>query len=98
MKDAVPLLETAAGLAANNPKIHEELGKAYEILNDLPRAQQQLEEAVRLAPDVSGLHFKLGRILRRQGLRDEAQQQFEICEKLDSSHSSKETPNPFSPE
>ena len=96
--DAVSRLETAAGLSPKNPKIHEELGKAYEILNDLPRAREQLEEAVRLAPDVSGLHFKLGRIYRRQGLRDQAQQQFDICEKLDSTHSSAETPNPYSSE
>ena len=96
--DAVRPLEKAAELAAENPKVLEELGRAYEKLNDLPRAQHQLEEAIRLAPDVSGLHFKLGRILRREGLRDEAQKQFDICEKLDSTHSSKETPNPYSPE
>jgi tetratricopeptide (TPR) repeat protein len=98
VSEAVPLLELAAGLATNNPRIHEELSHAYEILNDLPRARQQLEEAVRLAPDVSGLHFKLGRIYRRQGLRDLAQEQFDICEKLDNTHSSSDTPNPYSPE
>ncbi len=98
VNEAIPSLETAAGLAANNPRIHEELGHAYESLNDLQRARQQLEEAVRLAPDVSGLHFKLGRIYRRQGLRDLAQAQFDICEQLDNTHSSTDTPNPYSPE
>lgn len=96
--EAVPPLELAVGLAPNNPKIHEELGRAFEILHDLPRASQQLEEAIRLAPNVSGLHFKLGRIYRREGLLDQAQEQFHICEKLDSTHSSTDTPNPYSPE
>lgn len=97
-REAVPLLETAAELAPENPKIHEELGRAYEILNDLSRARQQLEEAIRIAPDVPALHFKLGRILRREGLGDAAHQQFDICQRLNSTHSSHETPNPYSPE
>jgi tetratricopeptide (TPR) repeat protein len=98
VSEAVPPLELAARLAAKNPRIHEELSHAYEIQNDLPRARQQLEAAIRLAPDVSGLHFKLGRIYRREGLSDLAQEQFKICEKLDSTHSSSDTPNPYSPE
>jgi tetratricopeptide (TPR) repeat protein len=94
--EAVPQLQVAARLAEKNPKIHEVLGRAYEVLNDLPHAREELEEAVRIAPKVSALHFKLGRIYRREGLRDQAQQQFGICEKLDSTHSSGETPNPYS--
>jgi tetratricopeptide (TPR) repeat protein len=92
---ALPLLRQAAALAPRNPKIHEELGRVLEMQNKLHDAQSELEEAATLAPNASGLHFKLGRIYQREGLRDQAQQQFSICQKLNSTHSSTETPNPF---
>jgi Tfp pilus assembly protein PilF len=56
-----------------------------------------LERAVALAPQSSGLHFKLGEIYRKQGAKELARQQFEICAKLNSTHSSTTTPNPFLP-
>jgi hypothetical protein len=52
---------------------------------------------VALAPSTSGLHFKLGQIYRRQGMSDRAQREFEMCEKLNSTHSSTNTPNPLMP-
>ncbi|MHB8262094.1 MAG: hypothetical protein ACYDEC_17690, partial [Bacteroidia bacterium] len=66
-----------------------------EAESKLPQAQHELETAASLAPNASGLHFKLGRIYKREGLRDLAQQQFGICAKLDGTHSSIDTPNPY---
>jgi Flp pilus assembly protein TadD len=95
---ALPYLQTAARLAPKNPKIHEQLGRAYEVTDNLTQAQHELESATTLAEDVSALHFELGRIYRREGLRDRAQQQFDICAKLNNKHPSTKTPNPFSPD
>jgi len=92
---AIPLLRQASKLAPKNPKVHEELALALEAGNHLPEAQRQLEAAVTLAPQASGLHFKLGRLYQREGLHDLASQQFAICEKLYSTHSSANTPNPY---
>jgi tetratricopeptide (TPR) repeat protein len=92
---AIPFLSKAATLHPENPKVHEELGRAYEAQRNLPKAQSELEQAVTLAPDASGLHFRLGQIYRQEGLRDRAQHEFEICERLNSTHSSTITPNPF---
>jgi len=92
---AIPLLTKAATLAPNNPRIREELGQVYLTHQDLPKAQAELEKAVALAPDISALHFKLGQIYRKEGLRDRAQQEFDICSKLNSTHSSPATPNPL---
>jgi tetratricopeptide (TPR) repeat protein len=91
-----PLLKAAA-LSPGNPKIHEELGQVYEAQKDLPKAQAELEQAVALAPGISGLHFKLGQIYRHEGMHDRAQHEFEVCEKLNSTHSSSNTPNPPAP-
>jgi len=91
---ALPYLQRAVTLAPHNPKAHEQLGRVYDLLKLSGQAQQQLEQAIALAPQVAGLHFKLGQIYRREGKQQLAQQQFDICAKLNSTHSSTETPNP----
>ena len=94
---AMPYLAKADALSPGNPKIHEELSDVYAAQKNLPKAQSELEQAIALAPNTSALHFKLGRILREEGLRDRALQEFDICTKLSSSHSSSETPNLLTP-
>jgi Flp pilus assembly protein TadD len=94
---SVPYLTKAVLLAPTNPRIHDELAKVYEAQNDLKKAQDELQQAIALAPNSSELHFKLGRIYRREGLQDQAMQEFALCDKLNSTHSSTETPNPFTP-
>lgn len=95
---SIPYLAKAAALSPENPRIHEELGQVYEAKKNLPQAQAELEKAVALAPAISGLHFRLGQIYRHEGLRDRAQHEFELCEKLNSTHSSTSTPNPPVPD
>jgi Tfp pilus assembly protein PilF len=85
-------------LAPDNPKIHEELGDVYEAQRNLTQAQTELERAVALAPNTSALHFKLARIYRREGLLDRAQKEFDLCEKLNRTHSTTNTPNPLVPD
>lgn len=94
---ALPYLKTAVRLAPENPKIREQLARAYKAQKDLAGAQRQLEEAVKLAPKAAGLHYELGQVYWREGLHDKAQKQFKICARLNGGHSSTETPNPYSP-
>lgn len=93
-KEALPYLTKAAALSPDNPTVHEQLGKVYVALNDLPEAQAELQRAIAVAPNVSALHFKLGQILRKEGLTDRAREEFEICEKLSGPRSSTKVPNP----
>lgn len=93
----MPYLIKAVALAPKNPRIHDELAKVYEAQNDLKKAQDELQQAIALAPNSSELHFKLGRIYRREGLHNQAMQEFALCDKLNSTHSSTETPNTFTP-
>lgn len=94
LRGSLVYLAKAEALAPNNPKVHETLSDVYTSLKELPLAQQQLEKAVELAPATSALHYKLGQVYRKEGLREQAQQQFAVCEKLSSTHSSNKTPNP----
>lgn len=91
----LPLLEKAVTLGPQNPRAHEQLGKAWQQLHNLPKADAEMQAAVRLAPDVSALHFEMGRILQLEGLTAKAKVEFERCSALNATHStdSSETPN-----
>jgi tetratricopeptide (TPR) repeat protein len=91
---ALPNLQQAAILEPANPKAHEQLGRAYQTLQMLPQAEKELKVAVELAPKVSALHFRLGQIYQHLGRKQEAQNEFAVCAKLNSTHSSIDTPNP----
>lgn len=94
LKQSVPYLTKAASISPDNPRIHAELAHVYEASSNLAKAQGELERAVALAPNASELHFKLGRIYRREGLSDQAAREFALCDKLNGTHSSVDTPNP----
>jgi Flp pilus assembly protein TadD len=93
-KDSIPYLTKALSLSPDNPRVHEELAHVYEATNDLPKAQSELEQAIAQAPKSSALHFKLARVYRREGLQDRAKRELELCEKLNGTQSSIDTPNP----
>jgi len=95
---ALPYLQQAASLEPANPRVHEQLGRAYQTLQMLPQAEKELKEAIGLAPKASALHFRLGQIYQHLGLKQEAQSEFAVCEKLNSTHSSIDTPNPPQPD
>ncbi len=82
-------------LAPQNPKAHEQLGRAYLKLKRWNDAHNELEKAVQLAPNSSSLHYELAMSYRDQGLKEEAKKEFDRCTELNATHSSVETPNPW---
>jgi Flp pilus assembly protein TadD len=60
------------GMAELEPRVHEHLAKAYSRLNEMARAQTELEKAVALSPNDAHLHYLLGQVYRREGLADKA--------------------------
>src|SRR5258705_1845009 len=77
VEEAVPYLSEAVGISPEEPRAHEQLGKAYSRQNDLERAQVELEKAVSLAPDNAALHFMLGQLYRKRGMNDKAKVELE---------------------
>lgn len=88
--DGLPLLLKAASLNDNDPKVHNQLGKAYLHLNQLPKAQAELEKAVALAPDNASEHFLLGQIFHKEGQEDKAKEEMARFKALNGSHSTDE--------
>jgi Flp pilus assembly protein TadD len=85
--EAAPYLLQAVEIAPRESRAHEFLGKAYVRLEQLPKAQTELEKAIELSPDSPNLYCMLAPVYRKQGLVDKAKAEFERCATLTSSHS-----------
>jgi len=78
---AIPYLETALRAKPNLWLIHQQLGKAYLLQKDYPRAEAELKKA--LAIDLDGTaHYQLGVLYRAEGKSDAAAIEFETARKI----------------
>jgi tetratricopeptide (TPR) repeat protein len=93
-QQAAPYLLEAIEIAPLESKAHELLGKAYARLEELPKAQSELEKAVELSPQSGNLHCMLAPVYRKQGFTEKAQVEFDRCAALAGSHSTPEVPRP----
>jgi len=93
--EALPLLQRAVALGPQNPRAHEELAQTWKQLHNLPNADAEMQAAIRLAPEISALHFEMGRIFQLEGLTTKAKDEFARCSALNATHStdSAQTPN-----
>jgi Flp pilus assembly protein TadD len=93
-EQAAPYLLEAIGIAPLESRAHELLGKAYARLEELGKAQTELEKAVELSPQSGNLHCMLAPVYRKQGLAEKAQVEFDRCAALAGSHSTRQVPRP----
>lgn len=90
---ALEKLQTAAKFSHANPRVLEDLGKAYERTGNFAGAQAALEQAEHLAPDSSTVHFLLGTAYLHQGQKAKADQEFSLTNGLLSTESNHATEN-----
>ena len=67
----------AQGMEELQPRAHEHLAKAYSRLNQLPKAETELEKALELTPNDAHLHYELAQIYQREGLSEKAKSEFD---------------------
>jgi len=91
-EEAVSYLLQAVEIAPRESRAHELLGKAYTRLDQLSKAQTELEEALQLSPQSANLHCMLAPVYRKQGIIDKAKLEYERCSALAGSHSVPQTP------
>ena len=92
--EAIANLLQAVEISPRDSKSHELLGKAYARLDQLPKAQTELEKALELSPQSSNLHCMLAPVYRKQGLAERAKLEVDRCAAMHGTHSSPETPRP----
>jgi len=93
-QDALAFLLQVREIAPRDSRAHELLGKAYARLEELPKAQAELEKAIELSPQTPNLHCMLAPVYRKQGLAEKAKIEFDRCAAMAGSHSIPETPRP----
>jgi tetratricopeptide (TPR) repeat protein len=75
VKRAIPLFQQALTLAPVNETLHYNLGLAFTVADDLPSAEQEYKEALRLLSDFPEAHANYGNLLFRLGRLGEAEEQ-----------------------
>ena len=89
-EEAAGYLVRAVAISPQESRGHEQLGKAYDRLGQLAKAQSEFEKAVELAPENARLHYMLGQVYRKQGLADKAKLELDRSAALRSAHPSSE--------
>jgi uncharacterized caspase-like protein/Flp pilus assembly protein TadD len=82
--DSLQLLESAARLDPTNPAILAALGDEYFGKEQWQQATDAYQKAVTVKPSDATLHTKLGHALYSQGLRDEANREYQKATALRS--------------
>src|ERR1700761_6859964 len=62
----------------NSARAHEMMAQDYAVLRDVPGAQREYLEALRLRPQTAGLHLQLGELYARAQQWDKAEEQFRL--------------------
>jgi tetratricopeptide (TPR) repeat protein len=87
LPEAQQLLEQAAKIAPNEPRIHENLGQVYLHTDRTAIAVKEFADAVRLAPQNPRYHYLLGQAYRHMGDEGQAKQEFARSAELNGAHS-----------
>jgi tetratricopeptide (TPR) repeat protein len=62
----------------NSARAHEMMAQDYAVLRDVPGAEREFLEALRLRPQTAGLHLGLGELYARAQQWDKAEEQFRL--------------------
>jgi Flp pilus assembly protein TadD len=87
LPEAQQLLEQAARIAPNEPRIHENLGQVYLHMDRAADAAKEFADAVRLAPQNPRYHYLLGQAYRHTGDERQAKAEFARSAALNGAHS-----------
>ncbi len=95
--EAVQRLATATAQAPANPLCWQQLGRAQQAIGDTGSAIASFRRATTLTPLSQQAHFFLARALRQAGDNAAGAAEFAIVDRLQSTRSGVDTPNPDTP-
>src|SRR5262249_11503331 len=81
-EEAFAHLEKAAYIAPKEADYQLDYGRALEASGRLAEAEAAYREAVRLSPNLPRVHFALGRLLQREGKKEEAERELALHHSL----------------
>ena len=69
-------MDTLEGAYPNSARAHQALGEGYAALRQVPEAEREYREAIRLSPKAAGVHLALGEMYATAGQWPQAEEQF----------------------
>jgi len=93
MERAVDQMNRALAINPGNPRTLGALGQLYLQQNELEKARPLLEKAVENVPEEPQNHYELARVYNKLGMKDEAQQQLQLYEKLRNKRPTEASPS-----
>lgn len=93
LDSAIDQFKRAIEVNPDNPRALGALGQLYLQQNELEKARPMLEKAVERAPDEPQNHYELARVYNKLGMKDEAQRQLQLYEKLRNKRPTEASPS-----
>jgi tetratricopeptide (TPR) repeat protein len=86
--EALSLLDSADRIGGPDARSEEIRGRIFLEQHRLPQAEAQFRAAIASDPHNSSLHYLLGRVLKQEGRRQDAEREFAATRSLLGTHSS----------
>jgi tetratricopeptide (TPR) repeat protein len=83
-QEALALLQKAEALPDTDPRVHGALARLYSHLNRFPEAQRELGTAIKANPADGSLHFQLGQVYRKEGLKEQSAAELKRAAELEA--------------
>lgn len=72
------VFDTLEARFPDSARAHQMMAQDYAALREVPSAEREFNEALRLRPETSGLHLELGELYARAQQWDKAEEQFRL--------------------
>ncbi len=79
---AISQMEQSLGMNPKDAKVLGSIGQLYLQQNDLTKARSALEKAIEINPNEPQNHYELARVYTKLSMKEEAQEQLRLYEKL----------------
>jgi protein O-GlcNAc transferase len=75
-------IDTLLAAYPDSARAHQSLAENYFVLRQMPEAEKQYQEAIRLRPDIPNLHLELGHVYAMTSRWAQAEEQFRAEAKM----------------
>ena len=76
------LVDTLMAQSPDSPRSHQAMAENYYVLRQMPQAEKDYREALRLQPDLPEVHMELGEVYASSGQWDKAETEFRAQTKI----------------
>jgi tetratricopeptide (TPR) repeat protein len=88
-KKGIPYVQAVLSIDPDDAQARADLARGLELLGELDKAVIEYQRALTLSPSLNRIHYVLGRLYRRQGKAELAENEFRVFERNEASERAK---------